>query len=113
MVPKQGHPPAHRGKAVKTMISLLLATLIAAPTGANDRLMTNRQVRAKAHQIVQMLRRQDPRVLRSVMYYMKWVPKMEYKRQDCKKKNKDSLKEINDWEIDMLLDMSGIPRKKR
>ena len=95
------------------MISLLLAGLIAAPTGVNSRPPSNRQVRAKAHQIVQMLRRQDPRVLRSVLYYMKWVPKMEYKRQNCEKKNKDSLKEINEWEIDMLLDMSGIPRKKR
>tara|TARA_R110000824_G_scaffold202079_1_gene386250 strand:- start:146 stop:433 length:288 start_codon:yes stop_codon:yes gene_type:complete len=95
------------------MISLLLATLIAAPTGVDKRHLTNRQVRVKAHQIVQLLRKQDPRVLRSVLYYMKWVPKMEYKRQNCEKKNKDSLKEINEWEINMLLDMSGIPRKKR
>jgi len=52
-------------------------------------------------------------VLRSVMYYMKWVPKFEYKRENCKKNNKDALKQINDWELNMLLDMSGIPRKKR
>jgi len=48
------------------------------------------------------------------MYYMKWVPKFEYKRQKCKKNNnKDTLKKINDWELDMLLDMSGIPRPGR
>jgi len=47
------------------------------------------------------------------MYYMKWVPKLEYKRENCKKNNKDALKKINDWEMEMLLDMSGIPRKKR
>jgi len=47
------------------------------------------------------------------MYYMKWVPKMEYKRENCKKKNKDALQQIHEWEIDMLLDMSGIPRNKR
>jgi hypothetical protein len=95
------------------MISLLLATLIAGPTSVTDRPLTTRRVRAKAHQIVQMLKRQDPRVLRSVLYYMKWVPKMEYSRQTCGDKNKDSLKEINKWEIDMLLDLSGIPRKRR
>ena len=95
------------------MISILLATLIASPTGYSSRPPTNRQVRAKAHQIVQMLKKQDPRVLRSVLYYMKWVPKMEYKRQNCGNNNKDSLKEINKWELDMLLDLSGIPRKKR
>ena len=95
------------------MISLLLAGLIAAPTSYGKRPLNHRQVRAKAHQIVQMLKRQDPRVLRSVMYYMKWVPKFEYKREKCKKNNKDALKKINDWELEMLLDMSGIPRKKR
>ena len=94
------------------MISLLLATLIAAPTGASNRPLTTKRVRAKAHQIVQLLKKQDPRVLRSVLYYMKWVPKMEYKRQNCGN-NKDSLREKNGWEIDMLLDLSGIPRKKR
>jgi|TARA_R110000824_G_scaffold250831_1_gene439597 hypothetical protein len=95
------------------VISFLLAGLIAAPTAYGKRPLTHRQVRAKAHQIVQHLKRQDPRVLRSVMYYMKWVPKFEYKRENCKKNNKDALKKINDWELDMLLDMSGIPRKKR
>ena len=95
------------------VISLLLAGLIAAPTSYTKRPLTHRQVRAKAHQIVQLLKRQDPRVLRSVMYYMKWVPKMEYKRENCKKKNKDALQQIHEWEIDMLLDMSGIPRNKR
>tara|TARA_R110000796_G_scaffold84266_1_gene183754 strand:- start:1701 stop:1835 length:135 start_codon:yes stop_codon:yes gene_type:complete len=44
---------------------------------------------------------------------MKWVPKMEYSRQNCGKKNKDSTKGNNDWEMDMLLDLSGIPRKRQ
>jgi len=95
------------------MISMLLAVLLAVPNYTVKKQLNHRQVRAKAHQIVQMLKRQDPRVLRSVMYYMKWVPKFEYKRENCKKNNKDALKQINDWELDMLLDMSGIPRKKR
>ena len=80
--------------------------------------MTPRQVRAKAHKIVQMLKRQDPRVLRAVMYYMKWVPKVEYKKEKlrapCKKdKHKTELDKLNEWELNMLLDMAGIPRKKR
>lgn len=95
------------------MISLLLATVIATPSYYAKKPLSHRQVRAKAHQIVQMLKRQDPRVLRSVMYYMKWVPRLEFKRQKCKKNNKDTLQKINDWELDMLLDMSGIPRNKR
>jgi hypothetical protein len=92
---------------------MLLAVLLAVPNYTVKKQLNHRQVRAKAHQIVQMLKRQDPRVLRSVMYYMKWVPKFEYKRENCKKNNKDALKQINDWELEMLLDMSGIPRKKR
>ena len=95
------------------MISILLATLIASPTGVSNRPLTTKRVRAKAHQIVQLLRKQDPRVLRSVLYYMKWVPKMEYSRQNCGKKNKDSTKGNNDWEMNMLLDLSGIPRKRQ
>ena len=95
------------------MISLLLATMIAAPTSYGKRPLTNRQVRVKAHQIVQQLKKQDPRVLRSVMYYMKWVPKLEYKRGSCKKKTEDFFKEIDEWELGMLLDMAGVPRNKR
>jgi len=48
------------------------------------------------------------------MYYMKWVPKVEFTRENCRKtqknNNKDRLKKINDWEIDMLLDAAGIPK---
>jgi|TARA_R110000851_G_scaffold287008_1_gene440922 hypothetical protein len=95
------------------VISLLLAGLIAAPSHNAKKPLTNRQVRVQAYQIVQHLKKQDPRILRSVMYYMKWVPKLEYTRQNCKKNNKSDLEKINDWEVDMLLDMSGIPRKKR
>jgi hypothetical protein len=95
------------------VISVLLAGLIAAPSYNVKKPLNHGQVRRKAHQIVQLLRRQDPRVLRSVMYYMEWVPKFEIKRENCKKNNKSDLQKINEWELDMLLDMSGIPRKKR
>ncbi len=70
--------------------------------------LNHSQVRRKAHQIVQMLRRQDPRVLRSVMYYMKWVPKVEYKRQKCKK---NIIKPTEDPVMDMLLNEAGIKTK--
>ena len=97
---------------------MLLAGLIAAPNYTVKNNLSQRQVRARAHQIVQMLKRQDPRVLRSVMYYMGWVPKLEFKREKspapCKKdKHKTQLDKLNEWELNMLLDMAGIPRKKR
>ena len=97
---------------------MLLAVLLAVPNYTVKKQLNQRQVRAKAHQIVQMLKRQDPRVLRSVMYYMGWVPKIKFKRekmrQPCKKDNrKTQLDKLNEWELNMLLDMAGIPRKKR
>jgi len=100
------------------MISMLLATVLAGSNYTVDRKLSNHQVRAKAHQIVQMLKKQDPRVLRSVLYYMKWVPRVEFKREKmrepCKKdKRKTELDKLNEWELNMLLDMAGIRRKKR
>ena len=100
------------------MISLLLAVVLAIPSYNVERKMNPRQVRAKAHQIVQMLKQQDPRVLRSVLYYMGWVPKVQYKRgkspAPCQKdKRKTQLDKLNDWELNMLLDMAGIPRKNQ
>ena len=97
---------------------MLLAVLLAVPNYTAKKQMNNRQVRAKAHQIVQMLKKQDTRVLRSVLYYMKWVPRVEFKREKmrepCKKdKRKTELDKLNQWELDMLLDMAGIRRKKR
>ena len=85
---------------------MLLAGLIAAPSYSVKNNLSHRQVRAKAHQIVQMLKRQDPRVLRSVMYYMGWVPKLEFKRQKCKKNN---IKTNEDPVMDILLDAAGFP----
>ena len=100
------------------MTSLLLIITLSAPSYSVERKVSPWQVRQKAHQIVQMLKKQDPRVLRSVMYYMKWVPRVEFKREKmrepCKKdKRKTDLDKLNQWELDMLLDMAGIRRKKR
>lgn len=88
------------------MISMLLAGLIAAPSYSVKSNMNHGQVRRRAHQIVQLLRRQDPRVLRSVMYYMGWVPKVEYKKK-CKKVTKQP----EDPVMDMLLNEAGIKRR--
>jgi len=90
--------------------SLLLAVVLAIPSYTVKKTLNNRQVRAKAHQIVQMLKRQDPRVLRSVMYYMDWVPKMKYTRENCKKNN---IKTIEDPVMDMLMNEAGIRKKRR
>jgi len=86
--------------------SLLLATVIAIPSYNLRTNLNNGQVRRKAHQIVQLLRRQDPKVLRSVMYYMGWVPKVEYKKK-CKKVTKQP----EDPVMDMLLNEAGIKRR--
>jgi hypothetical protein len=95
------------------VISLLLAGLIAAPSYYTKKPLTNRQVRAQAHQIVQHLKRQDQRVLRSVMYYMGWVPKLKYKREQEKRQR--DLDTFDQWHLDFLLNEAGIPnpRKKR
>jgi hypothetical protein len=92
------------------VISILLAVVLALPSYNVERKMNPRQVRAKAHQIVQMLKRQDPRVLRSVMYYMEWVPKVKYTRENCKKNN---IKTQPDPVLDMLMNEAGIKRKRR
>jgi hypothetical protein len=96
---------------------MLLAVALALPNYNVQHKMTPRRVRTKAHQIVQMLKKQDPRVLRAVMYYMKWVPKVEYNKGSsptpCRKdKRKTQLDKLNEWELNMLLDMADIPRKK-
>jgi len=95
------------------MISLLLAGLIAAPNHYAKKPLTNRQVRSKAYQIVQHLKRQDPRVLRSVMYQMRWVPKIDYKRE--RRKKQSDLEAFDQWHLDFLMNEAGIPnpRKKR
>ena len=90
--------------------SLLLAVVLAIPSYTVKKTLNNRQVRAKAHQIVQMLKRQDPRVLRSVMYYMGWVPKVKYTRENCKKNN---IKTTEDPVMDMLLNEAGIKERRR
>jgi hypothetical protein len=92
------------------VISLLLAGWLAAPSYNVRTEITNGQVRRRSHQLVQLLRRQDPKVLRSVMYYMDWVPKMKYTRQKCKKK---VIKTTEDPVMDMLLNEAGIKRKRR
>ena len=84
---------------------MLLAVALALPNYNVEHKMNRRQVRAKAYQIVQMLKRQDPKVLRSVMYYMGWVPKVEYKRQKCKKNIKLKTDPIDD----ILMDAAGFP----
>ena len=88
------------------MISLLLAGYITTHNGYNTKPLTHSQVRRKSHQIVQMLKKQDPKVLRSVMYYMGWVPKLEFSRQKCKKNN---IKTNEDPVMDILLDAAGFP----
>jgi hypothetical protein len=57
-----------------------------------------------------MLKKEDPRVIRSVLYYMKWVPKLEYKKNKCPKKIINSRE---DPTLDILLDMADFPKQHR
>jgi len=96
------------------MKSILLALALFAPGHYSKKPMTNRQVRAQAYPIVQLLKRQDPRVLRSVMYYMRWVPKLDYNRQQQERKKRQSdLDAINQWELDFLMNEAGIPNPRK
>ena len=92
------------------MISVLLAGYITTHNAYKANPLSNAQVRRRSHQLVQMLRKEDPKVLRSVMYYMDWVPKMKYTRQKCKK---NTTKTTEDPVMDMLLNEAGIKRKRR
>jgi hypothetical protein len=42
------------------------------------------------------------------MYYMGWVPKVKYTKENCKKNSN-----TNDPVLDMLLNEAGIKRKRR
>tara|TARA_B100000131_G_scaffold311087_1_gene343489 strand:- start:2394 stop:2528 length:135 start_codon:yes stop_codon:yes gene_type:complete len=44
------------------------------------------------------------------MYYMKWVPKVKYTRENCKK---NIIKTQPDPVMDILLNEAGIKRKRR
>jgi Uri superfamily endonuclease len=90
---------------------MLLAGLLAAPSYYTKKPLTNRQVRSQAHQIVRHLKKQDPRVLRSVMYYMGWVPKLKYKRERRKKQR--DLDAFDQWHLDFLMNEAGIPNPRK
>ena len=44
------------------------------------------------------------------MYYMEWVPRVKYTRENCKKNNN---KTQPDPVMDMLMNEAGIKRKRR
>jgi hypothetical protein len=68
------------------------------------------QVNRRAHRIVQQLKKEDPRVLRAVMYHMGWVPKLKYKRE--RRKKQQTQQAFDDWYIDMMRDFGGIPKAR-
>ena len=67
-------------------VAALLAYDFASPTADAYKKLTIPQIDRKAHIIVQKLKKEDPRVLRSVMYKMGWVPRLEFKREKQKRK---------------------------
>ena len=89
------------------MLSLALVLILSAPS-SRDR-GQYKQVQQQSAMIVKYLKKQDPRVLQSVMKHMGWEFKHRRPKHDCKKNEEDRSKELNNWEMDMLCKMAGIP----
>ena len=85
---------------------VLLGLELAVPTAFARRGLSNGQVSRRAHRIVQQLKKEDPRVLRSVMYRMGWVPKFNYKKERRKKQQSKSA--FDNWYIDLMRDFGGL-----
>ena len=93
------------------MLSLTLVLILSAPSAYDrSRYKSPRlQVRQQSAMIVKYLKKQDPRVLQSVMKHMGWEFKQQHRRADCKKSKESRREELDKWEMDMLCKMAGIP----
>jgi hypothetical protein len=88
------------------MFVTLLALELAAPSAFARRGMNQGKVNRRAHRIVQQLKREDPRVIRAVMYKMGWVPKLNYKKE--RRKKQQSKNAFDKWYIDLMRDFGGL-----
>tara|TARA_R110002110_G_scaffold180776_3_gene386853 strand:- start:1409 stop:1711 length:303 start_codon:yes stop_codon:yes gene_type:complete len=89
----------------------LLALEFTAPSAFAGRGLSHGQINRQAWRIVQQLKKEDPRVLRAVMYYMGWVPLLKYKREQRKKQQTQDA--FDDWYYDMMLNqLGGAPKVK-
>jgi len=93
-------------KVFFVLFVVLLGLEFAAPSAFAKRGLSNGQVNRRAHLIVQQLKKEDPRVLRAVMYHMGWVPRLKYKREQ--RKRQQSPNTFDEWYIDMMRDLGGI-----
>jgi len=89
---------------LQVLLLAFLAMPLAAPKYHKNRRPTSHQVRRQATQIVRYLKRTDPRILKEVLRQMKWEPK--------KRRIKNPTKEFDQWYIDMMSDLAGIPKIK-
>jgi len=88
------------------MFVTLLALELAAPSAFTRRGMNQGTINRRAHRIVQQLKREDPRVIRTVMYKMGWVPKLNYKKE--RRKKQQSKNAFDKWYIDLMRDFGGL-----
>jgi hypothetical protein len=88
------------------MFVTLLALELAAPSAFTRRGMSQGTINRRAHRIVQQLKREDPRVIRAVMYKMGWVPKLNYKKE--RRKKQQSKNAFDKWYIDLMRDFGGL-----
>ena len=93
-------------KVFFVLFVILLGLEFAAPSAFARRGLSNGQVNRRAHIIVQQLKKEDPRVLRAVMYHMGWVQRLKYKREQRKRQQNPNT--FDEWYIDMMRDLGGI-----
>jgi len=93
-------------KVFFVLFIVLLGLELAAPSAFAKRGLSNGQVNRRAYRIVQQLKKEDPRVLRAVMYRMDWVPRLKYKREQRKKQQTKNA--FDEWYIDVMRDLGGI-----
>ena len=108
------------------MITLTISAVLLFASPATERQREHAQTRRHALQLTDYLRKTDPRILKEVMQQMGWVTskqcrarhtrnrrnEQDFRDNEKRNRHKRRLNEINQWEIDMLLDMAGIPRQR-
>ena len=101
------------------MTTLLLSLVLSGPPAYYHKPRPRAQptwrqamTRRKVNDLVRHLKRQDPRVLHGVMKKMGWAFR-KTPAEACKKKGRDQMRAIDEWELRMLCELGGIPCFKK
>jgi len=107
------------------MLTLAISTALLFGSPATEKQRQHAMARRHALQVTNYLKGTDPRVLKQVMQQMGWLSvrqcnwrhtrnRNEQDFRDNKKRNRHrkTLDALDQIEIDMLLDMAGVPRQR-